>query len=67
MYTEQDDKQDINNIQTGIIRCTVCEVEGGPKTCECSLVDNVDKSEVLQHCIQQARVLYKAHIRPKYL
>jgi ribosomal protein L37AE/L43A len=66
-YAEQCDEPDINNVKTGIKKCKVCEAEGEHETWECPLVENVNRSEVLQRRIQQARVMYKTKIRAEYL
>jgi hypothetical protein len=60
------DEPDINNVQTGQPKYTVCKMEDNHETWECPLVDNVSRTEVPKRRIKQARVMYKSKIRAKY-
>jgi hypothetical protein len=64
--TEPYDEPKVNNIQTGIRKCTVCESEGKHERCEYPLVNNITRFEALQRHIHKVRVVYKANIRARY-
>jgi hypothetical protein len=66
-HDEQFDEPDISNVQTGTTKCMVYEMEDDHETWECPLVENVNRTEILQRRIQQARVMYNAKIKAKYL